>query len=134
MSGGSTMDEVLKQDSLGRVRTPLEKRIAIVEAFEGGGMSAARFARHHGLNYSTLCSWIQAVRSQRRGQNPAMHSSSGGAMRWLEAVVESGDNASTRAEISGLCVEWRGARMRVKTPTQISLAAALIRELEGAAC
>jgi hypothetical protein len=43
MSAGSTMDEVLKQDSLGRVRTPLEKRIAIVEAFEGGGMSAARF-------------------------------------------------------------------------------------------
>jgi transposase-like protein len=78
MSGVSTMDEVLKQDSLGRVRIPLEKRIAIVEAFEGGGMSAARFARHHGLNYSTLCSWIQAVRSQRR-ENPAMHSSSGGA-------------------------------------------------------
>jgi len=37
----------------GRVRTPLEKREAIVEAFEAEGMSAARFARHYGLNYST---------------------------------------------------------------------------------
>lgn len=128
------MGEVLKQDSLGRVRTPLEKRIAIVEAFECGGMSAARFARHHGLNYSTLCSWIQAARQQRRGQNPAVHSSGGGAMRWLEAVVEVGGDAAAGQEAPGLCVEWRGARMRIESPTQARLAAALIRELEGAAC
>ena len=127
------MGEVLKQDSLGRVRTPLEKRIAIVKAFECGGMSAARFARHHGLNYSTLCSWIQAAR-QRRGQPPPLHSSGGGAMRWLEAVVEVGGDAAAGQEALGLCVEWRGARMRIESPTQARFAAALIRELEGAAC
>ncbi len=54
-SGG----ELLKQDSLGRVRTPLEKREAIVRAPEAAGMSAAWFARHHGLNDSTFCSWVQ---------------------------------------------------------------------------
>jgi hypothetical protein len=48
--------ELLKQVSLGRVRTPLEKREAIVRDFEAVGMSAARFARHHGLIYSTFCS------------------------------------------------------------------------------
>lgn len=127
------MGEILKQDSLGRVRTPLEKREAIVEAFEAGGMSAARFARHHGLNYSTLCSWIKEAR-QRRRESPPMHSPDGGAMRWIEAVVEGVGDAEQRQETSGFCVEWRGARMRIESPTQARLAAALIRELEGAAC
>jgi transposase-like protein len=131
MDGSSPVGELLKQDSLGRVHTPLEKRAAIVEVFEAGGMSAARFARHHGLNYSTLCSWIQSARQR---QNSAVHSSGGSAVCWIEAVVEGVGNAEPRQEISGLCVEWRGARMRIETPTQARLAAALIRELEGAAC
>jgi len=58
--------EILKQDSLGRVRTPLGKRQEILAAFDGSGMSAARFAamvvisspirRHflHGLYFSWL--------------------------------------------------------------------------------
>jgi hypothetical protein len=58
--------EVLKQDSLGRVRTPVPKRQEILAAFDGAGMSAARFAgmvvisspirRHflHGLHFSWL--------------------------------------------------------------------------------
>ena len=36
--------EILKQDSLARVRTPLGKRQEILTAFDGSGMSAARFA------------------------------------------------------------------------------------------
>jgi len=36
--------EILKQDSLGRVRTPLAKRQAILAAFDGWGMSVAGFA------------------------------------------------------------------------------------------
>jgi hypothetical protein len=36
--------EILKQDSLGRVRTPLGQRQEILAAFDGAGMSAARFA------------------------------------------------------------------------------------------
>ena len=126
-SGG----ELLKQDSLGRVRTPLEKREAIVRAFEAAGMSAARFARHHGLNYSTFCSWIQEAR--RHGQAERQEDSEGGtSVRWLEAVVE-GESVG-REEPSVLCVEWRSARWTVCSQSQVRLAAALLRELEGAGC
>jgi hypothetical protein len=46
--------EILKQDSLGRVRTPFCKRQEILAVFDGSGMSAARFAAMVGLNYSTF--------------------------------------------------------------------------------
>ena len=36
--------EILKQDSLGRVRAPLSKRQEMLAAFDGSGVSAARFA------------------------------------------------------------------------------------------
>ena len=48
--------EILKQDNLGRVLTPLAKRQEILAAFDGSGMSAARFAAMVGINYSTFCS------------------------------------------------------------------------------
>ncbi len=48
--------EILKQDSLGRVRTPLGKRQEILAAFDSAGMSAARLAAIVGMNYSTFCS------------------------------------------------------------------------------
>jgi DNA-binding transcriptional regulator YiaG len=51
--------EILKQDNLGRVLTPLVKRQEILAAFDGSGMSAARFAAMVGINYSTFCSWVQ---------------------------------------------------------------------------
>jgi DNA-binding transcriptional regulator YiaG len=51
--------EILKQDNLGRVLTPLAKRQEILAAFDGSGMSAARFAAMVGINYSTFCSWVQ---------------------------------------------------------------------------
>ena len=129
-SGG----ELLKQDSLGRVRTPLEKRKAIVRAFEAAGMSAARFARHHGLNYSTFCSWVQETR--RHGQADRQEDSEGGtSVRWLEAIVE-GESVG-REEPSVLCVEWRSARWRVCNQSQVRLAAAtnkMIPEFTPAKC
>ena len=69
--------EILKQDSLGRVRTPLGKRQEILAAFDGAGMSAARFAAMVGINYSTFCSWVQE-RNQKQGQDSAL---TGGAVK-----------------------------------------------------
>ena len=56
--------EILKQDSLGRVRTPLTKKQEVLAAFDGSGMSAARFAAMAGINYSTFSSWVKE-RNQR---------------------------------------------------------------------
>jgi transposase len=124
---GSSGCELLKQDSLGRVRTPLEKRESSVRAFEAAGMSAARFARHHGRNYSTFCSWVKEVRLH--GQAERLDVSEGGtSVRWLEAVVE-GERV-VREEPSALCVEWRSARWRVCSQSKVRLAVGFSSDFE----
>ena len=102
-------------------------------------MSAARFARHHGIKYSTLCSWIAAARHRSQGppssdppENPAPPQSAT-PMRWLEAVVQC-PHPPERPQAPALSVEWRGARLCIETPEQARWAAILLRELEGAGC
>jgi hypothetical protein len=46
--------EILKQDNLGRVLTPLAKRQEILAAFDGPGMSTARFAAMVGINDTNI--------------------------------------------------------------------------------
>jgi transposase len=53
------------------VRTPLAKRQEILAAFDGSGMSAARFAAMVGINYSTFCSWVQE-RNQKQGKDSVL--------------------------------------------------------------
>lgn len=57
--------EILKQDVLGRVTVPKEKREALLDAFEAGGMSGQAFAKHHGIHVQTFASWIQKRRRSR---------------------------------------------------------------------
>ena len=64
------------QDTLGRVRTPREKREQILDEYERSGMSGAAFAALVGVKYPTLASWIQ----QRRRNGAAA------TVRWVEAV------------------------------------------------
>ena len=70
--------EVLKVDCLGRVRTPPERREALLAEFEKSekseksgmsgmsGMSGKAFAEHYGINYQTFYWWH---RQQRRRKN-----------------------------------------------------------------
>jgi hypothetical protein len=44
---------VLKQDGLGRVRTPAVRREQLLEEFERSGLSGAKFAALTGVKYST---------------------------------------------------------------------------------
>lgn len=38
-------------------RTPAAERARLLAAFERSGLSAAAFARQHGLHYTTFCGW-----------------------------------------------------------------------------
>ena len=40
-----------------RPRTPLRRRTQLLAAFERSGLSAAAFARQHGIGYTTFCGW-----------------------------------------------------------------------------
>ena len=41
---------MLKTDTLGRVRTPVERREALLDEFEGSGMSGVKFAEYFGIS------------------------------------------------------------------------------------
>jgi hypothetical protein len=41
-----------------RARTSVARRRQLLAAFERSGLTAAAFARQHGIVYTTFCSWI----------------------------------------------------------------------------
>jgi transposase len=65
MTDTKLVDEVLKTDGLGRVKTPKERREALLDEFERGGMSGTKFAEFVGVKYQTFASWRQKRRRQR---------------------------------------------------------------------
>jgi hypothetical protein len=84
MEAGS---EILKVDEAGRVRTPSEKRTALLAEFDRSGRTGAQFASFSGVRYPTLMNWLQKRRkegkhSERSGVQSHDH------LRWLEARVE----------------------------------------------
>jgi transposase-like protein len=74
MTDTKTTAEILVQDTLGRVRTPREKRERILDEYERSGMSGAAFAALVGVKYPTLTSWIQQRRKGRMSANLATSS------------------------------------------------------------
>jgi transposase-like protein len=54
------IDSGEKRDTMGRKRTPLERRRELVREYRGSGMTQANFAQRAGINYTTFCGWVQA--------------------------------------------------------------------------
>ena len=79
--------EILKVDEVGRVRTPPEKREAMLAEYDRSGMTGAQFARSVGVRYSTLMYWLQRRRKET-GQGEQVATPRQDHPRWLEARVE----------------------------------------------
>lgn len=69
-----------KRDTLGRRRTPSERRMELLAEFRRSGLTQTAFAKREGIRYSTFCTWAQAEREagrlpvaqpDRRGGRPA---------------------------------------------------------------
>ena len=126
--------EILKQDCLGRVRTPLGKRQEILAAFDGSGMSAARFAAMVGINYSTFCSWVQE-RNQKQGKDSALTEAVAKPhLQWIEAEIACG--AKQPCASNGMELELLGgrARLRIRDERDAELAAVVLRAMGGEVC
>jgi transposase-like protein len=115
------MNEViLKADRRGRLRYTPEQKQALIEAYEASGLSGPRFAAMHGVNYQTLVSWLKK-RRQADPDHPALRS-------LVPAELDGVSPRSTTAlplEILLPC----GVKLAIHTPSQIDLAATLIRKL-----
>ena len=144
MESRAIRDEILKMDRLGRVRVPMERREALLDAFEQCGVSAAEFAAHVGVNYQTFATWRQKRLRQRNGG--AAPSTVGEppprtGIQWLEAICESPSLAGcgmppapTVTDTGGPALSIAlpgGARMEIASAAQARLAAILLRALEN---
>lgn len=78
---GGSGDQILKQDRVGRVRTPKAKREALLEEYEKSGMSGVEFAAWAGVKYPTFAGWLQKQRQRQPVSSKATE------VKWLEAEV-----------------------------------------------
>jgi hypothetical protein len=98
-------------------RLSASERTQLLLAFDRSGLSAAAFAREHGLNYTTFCGWRQ--RRDKALTAPAfveVELPAPGAP--VELVIEVGAHA----------------RWRVHSEAQIALAARLLQKLSALPC
>ncbi len=86
-----------------------KRRAELLAAFDRSGLSAAAFARQHGLNYTTFCGW-----RHRRDKDPS-----------LPAFVEV-ELPVTTAPVE-LVLELGAARLRLHSIGQIELAVRLVQ-------
>jgi len=132
--------EILKRDQRGRIWIKPKRREALLDEFERSGLSGAQFARLTGVNYSSFQNWVTRRRRKRGGVAESARATSQavaepGAVRLLEAVVESGEEPRGPApapalpgrSCAGLVVELPGgSRMQIETPVQLQMAAELL--------
>lgn len=121
------VEQILIQDSLGRVRTPRERREALLEEYERSGMSGIAFAEKYGIKYTTLASWIQKKKKQSQGdqKGPEM----GVGVQWVEAVVP--EQRDYMEQGGRLIVRIGGAEMEVADRKGAMLAVEVLRQLGG---
>ena len=125
---------VLKSDSRNRVRTPRERREALLDEFERSAMSGAQFAELTGIKYQTFANWVQKRRRQRRQrvveEVPPVCENNGG-VRWVEAVPGRQTAASASVAAKGhLRVQLPGgASLELSHRSQLMMAAELLRTL-----
>ncbi len=117
--------QVLPVDTRGRVRVSMQRREALLSQFEKSGMTGKRFAAWAGINYQTLCGWLQR-RRKAGSQQPAVAEPR--SLQWVEATLE---GESRQAPGRGvLVVHLRGgARMEIGDGLSASLAAEVLRNL-----
>jgi transposase len=121
--------KVLLADARGRVRVAVERREALLDEFERSGMSGVKFAQLAGIKYQTFAVWVQKRRKARSGQ--AATQGPERPIAFVEAMVDR--RSEILVEGHGLAIELPGgARMQIKSATQLQMAAELLRMLASA--
>ena len=115
---------ILKSDAGGRMLLPVERQVELVREFERSGLSGPRFAVMAGLKYQTFATW-----RRKYGTLPPARrrpTEMNGAVAWMEAVVDPGRASALTLVLPG------GATVLVSHPGQVTLAAQLLKAIEGA--
>jgi hypothetical protein len=127
-------DQIVKVDRIGRVKTPRERREALLAEFDRSGMSGQQFAKWAGIKYGTFITWVQ---KRRKATVPATDDkpAPGGSkseVRWVEAIMENAAlKKSTDSGSGALIVQGPGGvRLELSEERHVLWAAKLLRHLE----
>jgi hypothetical protein len=124
-------EAILKTDVLGRVKTPKERREALLDEFERSGLPGLKFAELAGIKYQTFATWIQKRRRKRGDYSTGKVQTAKKQVRWLEAVVAGTPGTVVKADGSLLTLHLPGgARIEISDARQIEMAVALLRALQ----
>ena len=121
-------ESIMKTDRRGRLRYTPEQKKTMLAAYRASGLSAPRFAAHHGVNYQTLVSWIKKDKQSLAPSTSGSSSSSFFSL--IPAVIEGDGNPAADGAMEMYLPG--GARLSITTVSQVELAVALIRQLEQA--
>jgi hypothetical protein len=131
MNTTPTNEVVLKQDVLGRVKTPKERREQLLDEFERSGLPGLKFAELAGIKYQTFATWAQKRRRKRGDDAAGKLPVAKPSVQWLEAVVAPPPGAVVKAGALFLVVQLPGGvRVEISDGKQVELAAALVRALQ----
>ena len=83
-----------------RQRTSSSGRTQLLAAFDRSGMSAAAFARQHGIGYSTFCGWRHR-RTRGKVSPPFVEVELPGLAAAVELLVEVGPHVRLRISSAG---------------------------------
>jgi len=136
MTSMNAAEEILKLDTRGRVRTPLERRETLLDEFERSGLSGAKFAALVGIKYPTFAAWTLRRKKLRGSGSAAVAEGlleSGGqqgrSLHWVEAVMEAKERKSGASEAAVRVELPGGAALEISDGRQVRLAAQLLRAL-----
>jgi hypothetical protein len=69
LAGEEQAEQILSQDSQGRVLVTRERRESLLEEYDRSGMSGVRFAQYVGIKYTTLAYWLKGGVDSNRGKS-----------------------------------------------------------------
>jgi len=131
MNTTPTDEVVLKQDVLGRVKTPKARREQLLDEFERSGLPGMKFAELVGIKYQTFATWAQKRRRKRGDYAAGKVKPTKPSVQWLEAVMERPPGAVVKAGALFLVLHLPGGvRVEIGDANQVELAAALVRALQ----
>ena len=130
MNTTASDEVVLKQDVLGRVKTPKARREQLLDEFERSGLPGLKFAELAGIKYQTFATWAQKRRRQRGDYAAGKMRAAKKPVQWLEAVLAPPGSGVNGGALFLVLHLPGGVRLEIGDVKQVEMAAALMRALQ----
>jgi len=130
MTTTQSSGQILKTDSLARVRTPPDRQQELLDEFDRSGLSGAKFAALVGIKYSTFAAWAAKRKRSHPSRTTPRAADPAAKVRWLEAVIGQAQGVAGKGS-AGLMIHFGGgARVEISDARQVELVVVLLQALE----